>query len=622
MNSQKSLSELNESVNTSTHPNYFYRLLKFIGPAYLISVGYMDPGNWATDIAGGSKFGYQLLWVLVLSNIIALLFQSFCIKLGIVAKLDLAQASKRQYGKVTNFCLYILAELAIAATDLAEILGMAIGLNLLFGMPILYGVAISVLDTFLILYLQKAGMRKFEAFIIALVGVIGACFLIEMIFSSPDGASILMGLKPTILSTDALYIAIGIIGATVMPHNLYLHTALVQTRKISSDKKSIKEAIKSNIIDTSVALNFALFVNAGILILAASAFHKNGMFEITEIQDAYRYLEPMLGSKWARILFAVALIAAGQSSTLTGTLAGQIVMEGYLNLRIQPWLRRLITRLLAIVPALIFIYYFGETHSGQLLILSQVMLSLQLGFAVIPLIHLVSNKKLMGDFAIGLFSKIAGWVFAGIIVFLNLKLVIDKLLEWNAAGADTLWYSLALVILVAALVLLTVVSLKPIIQGIKTKKHDFLHGSIKHFHFSNEHAIYKNICICVDFSSSDEKAIQMALSIGKEHTHYTLIHTVESTVAGFYGNRAEDQEALEDYKHLKLYQENLVKLGKKCDIHLSYGNAKKEIPLFINQHSFDIVIIGSHGHKMIHDLIFGTTISAIRHQIKTPLLIV
>lgn len=451
-----------QSVELSNHPKFRYRLLKFLGPAYLISVGYMDPGNWATDIAGGSQYGYKLIWVLVLSNLIALLFQSFCVKLGIVTRLDLAQQSKKHYGKYTNYTLYILAEIAIAATDLAEVLGMAIGLNLLFGMPLLVGISITVLDTFLILLLQRSGVRKFEAFIIALVAVIGICFVFEMIYSKPDIYGIFLGLKPSLPDSNALYIAIGIIGATVMPHNLYLHSAIVQSRKIGSDKKSIKEAIKANIIDTGIALNLALFVNAGILILAAATFHSKGYFDVAEIQDAYKYLEPLLGTSWARILFAVALIAAGQSSTITGTMSGQVVMEGYLNIRLKPWLRRLITRLLAIIPAIIVISIFGEGMTGELLILSQVILSLQLGFAVIPLLHFVSNKKLMGDFVIKTKTKILGWIFTLIIVVLNFNLVYDEMRGWFASGANAFWFTLITLFIISLVIFLIYITFKKV----------------------------------------------------------------------------------------------------------------------------------------------------------------
>lgn len=611
-----------ESVKGSKHTKFFFRLLKFIGPAYLISVGYMDPGNWATDLAGGSRYGYQLIWVLVLSNVIALLFQSFCVKLGVITKLDLAQTSRMHYGKGTNLFLYILAEIAIAATDLAEVLGMAIGLNLLFGMPLMIGVSLTVLDTLLILFLQRSGIRKFEAFIIVLVGIIGSCFAIEMIYSSPDVPSILRGLKPTLPNADALYIAIGIIGATVMPHNLYLHTALVQTRKIKSDTKSLKEAIKANIIDTGVALNLALFVNAGILILAAATFHKNGMLGISEIQDAYRYLEPLLGTKWARILFAVALIAAGQSSTLTGTLSGQIVMEGYLNLRIQPWLRRLITRLLAILPALIVIYIFGEGMTGKLLILSQVILSLQLGFAVIPLIHFVSNKQLMGSFAIGKFTRFLGWFFTAIIVVLNIKLVYDEMTSWYLNGASVISFTFVVLIIIALLLMLVLITVKPLIKKIVLKKGETPHGEVKLTALSYTPRTIRNICICVDFTYGDQKAINAALNISDANTQITLLHVVESVSARVYGDDADDFETIEDLKYLKKYNQYLVGNKLKCSTKIAFGKANEAIPEFVNQNNFDMVIIAKHGHLWFKDLLFGTTISQVRHKINTPILIV
>ncbi|MFZ4542950.1 MAG: Nramp family divalent metal transporter, partial [Saprospiraceae bacterium] len=458
-----SLSEVHESVDTSKKIGFWKKLFSFMGPAYLVSVGYMDPGNWATDLAGGSQFGYKLIWVLLMSNLIALLLQSFCARLGIVRGLDLAQASRAKYPQFINICLYLLAEIAIAACDLAEIVGMAIGLQLLFGLPLLVGISISVLDTFFILFLLNYGIRKMEVFILSLVAVIGFCFLGEMIFARPNLHEIAAGFIPSLPGHNALYIAIGIIGATVMPHNLYLHSALVQTRKFKKNPTEIKKAIKFNIIDSAIALNFAFFVNAAILILAATAFYKNGMFEVAEIQDAHRLLEPILGSKWAPILFAVALIAAGQSSTITGTLAGQIVMEGYLNLRIQPWLRRLITRLIAIIPAFLIIYYSGESATGQLLVGSQVILSLQLGFAVIPLIHFVSDKSKMGEFVIGKKLKILAWTSAIVIVALNIKLVFEVLSSLLQSESSHKWlYEITLIpAAILALLLLLFVLLEP-----------------------------------------------------------------------------------------------------------------------------------------------------------------
>src|SRR5476651_2078780 len=458
-----SLSNVHSSINTQNKIGW-RRILAFIGPAYLVSVGYMDPGNWATDIAGGSAFGYRLIWILFLSNLIALLLQSLSARLGIVRGLDLAQASKISYIPFVNFCLYILAQIAIIACDLAEIIGMAIGLNLLFHLPLIWGVSLTITDTVLMLFLMNKGMRKLEAFIISMILIVGLSFLIEMFIVMPNPIDVAKGFIPGNLTGSALYIAIGIIGATVMPHNLYLHSSLVQTRQITRTVKGIKTAIKFNLFDTVIALNLAFLVNAAILILAASAFFKNGYFQIAEIQDAYKLLEHIFGHL-APVLFAIALIASGQSSTITGTLAGQIVMEGHINLRIEPWLRRLLTRILAIVPAVFTILYAGENGLGNLIILSQVVLSLQLGFAVIPLIHSTSDRKKMGKFAISLKVKILAWASAALIVALNAKLVYQQIGYWIKLSPGTaIWmYALVIPVIAAVAVLLIYVFLRPLI---------------------------------------------------------------------------------------------------------------------------------------------------------------
>ncbi len=438
----KSLEEVHESVEVKS--GKIKRIFSFFGPAYLVSVGYMDPGNWATDLAGGSKYGYTLLWVLLMSNLMALFLQGLCARLGIVRKKDLAQCNKEIYPKGMNYILYILAEIAIIACELAEILGMAIGLKLLFGIDLIYGVIISFIDTFLLLYLQKLGMRKMELFIVGIISIIAMCFLTELILAKPQLNAVVQGFIPTIPDTTALYISIGMIGATVMPHNLYLHSALVQTRKIDRDEKSIRKALKYNFFDSAIALNIAFFVNAAILILAASAFHINGHYEVAELEDAHKLLGITLGTNLAPKLFAVALILAGQSSTVTGTLAGQIVMEGYLNISIPPVYRRIITRFLAVAPAVIVILIFGDSQVGKMLVFSQVLLSMQLAFAIIPLIYFVSDKKNMGTFAIGKFTKIIGWGIAAIISFLNIKLVYEEfkniILENNNAILSTTLY--------------------------------------------------------------------------------------------------------------------------------------------------------------------------------------
>lgn len=460
-----SLSEVHQSVDTTAlHKPLWKRIFSFFGPAYLVSVGYMDPGNWATDLAGGSKFGYTLIWVLLMSNLMALLLQNLSARLGIVRGRDLAQANREVYPKYINYSLYVLAEIAIAACDLAEVLGMAIGIQLLTGIPLLWAVLITVLDTFLLLVLQRLGMRKMEAFIICLIAIIGISFLTEIILAKPDMGEVAKGFIPTIPSDAALYIAIGIIGATVMPHNLYLHSALVQTRKIKRDERGIKRALKLNLLDSTIALNLAFFVNAAILILAAAVFFKSGQTHVAEIKEAYQLLSPMLGSKVAPYLFAVALIAAGQSSTITGTLAGQIVMEGYLQLRINPWMRRLMTRMIAIIPAVIVILVNGEGDINNLLVLSQVILSLQLGFAIIPLIHFVSDKKTMGAFSIKPIVQIAAWIVTCTLVYLNIRMVLEQAGDFFMHSNHLFWKIIILLGGFLFVVLLLVTIIHPLIN--------------------------------------------------------------------------------------------------------------------------------------------------------------
>jgi manganese transport protein len=619
----KSLEEVHQSVATEHKKTGFRKILAFLGPAYLVSVGYMDPGNWATDIAGGSQFGYSLLWVLLMSNLMALLLQSLSARLGIVTQRDLAQASRETYSKFINYILYFLAEIAIAACDLAEVLGMAIGINLLFGIPLIEGVLITVLDTFILLFLINKGIRKMEAFIIALVAIIGFSFIFEMIFAEPELDKVIYGLIPSIPSSAALYIAIGIIGATVMPHNLYLHSSLVQTRKFDRTPAGIKQALKYNFIDSTIALNLAFFVNAAILILAAATFYKNGMFEVAEIQDAHEFLEPLLGTKWAPILFAVALIAAGQSSTVTGTLAGQIVMEGYLNLRIQPWVRRIITRLIAIVPAVIVILIYGESVTGKLLILSQVILSLQLGFAIIPLIHFVSDKTKMKGFHISRITQIAAWIIASIIVTLNAKLVYDEISSWleSSNHPALLWFTVV-PLAFGFLALLLYIVFKPFIARIKSniENHSPHHLKLEY----TPRAVYskKNIAISVDFSKADEAALNNAFELGGIDAQYTLIHIVETVGALMYGGHVDDHETTVDEKLLLEYKDMLSQKGFRIETELGFGKPNTVIPKIINQGNFDILVMGTHGHTGLKDILFGTTVDKLRHKISIPLLIV
>lgn len=618
--SSHSLSEVHSTVPTGKKG--WRQILAYLGPAYLVSVGYMDPGNWATDIAGGSAFGYKLIWILLMSNLIAVLLQSLSARLGIVRGLDLAQASKNAYPKWANIPLYILAEIAIAACDLAEIVGMAIGLNLLFGLPLIWGISLTALDTLLLLFLLNKGMRVMEAFIITLVGIIGISFLVEMFIVSPVYGDVVKGFVPSRLDGEALYIAIGIIGATVMPHNLYLHSSLVQTRKFDRSSDGMRKAIKFNLFDTVIALNLAFFVNAAILVLAAAAFYVNGYFHIAEIQDASVLLEKLFG-KAAPAFFAIALIAAGQSSTITGTLAGQIVMEGHLNLRIQPWLRRLITRMLAIIPALFTIIYFGGEALGDLLVLSQVVLSLQLAFAVVPLIHFNSDKKLMKEFAIKPWVKILAWISASVIVYLNIQLVIQQIDVWiDAAGKDKiLIYIVVIPIAIACLGLLFYVFIHPFVTSRERERKQLPHGYAEHF-TEFVPIDYKHIGIAIDFSGNDQKIIQNALKQGGKNAQYTLIHVVESAAARYLKRNTLDHETQLDRDSLVKYKKNLEELGYKTNLQIGFGAPAREIIKIISEQQIELLVMGAHGHKGIKDLIFGTTVDAVRHNIKIPVLII
>ncbi|HLO90960.1 MAG TPA: Nramp family divalent metal transporter [Lentimicrobium sp.] len=615
----KSLSEVHSSVKTNK--TGWRRLLSFIGPAYLISVGYMDPGNWATDIAGGSAFGYKLIWVLLMSNLIAILLQTLSARLGIVSGMDLAQASRQNYPRWANIPLYILAEIAIAACDLAEIIGMAIGLNLLFGIPLVYGICISAFDTLLLLLLLKKGIRTLEVFIVSMVTIIGISFMVEMFIVSPDYIDVVKSLVPSGLNDKALYIAIGIIGATVMPHNLYLHSSLVQTRRFPQTPSGMKSAIKMNLFDTTIALNLAFFVNAAILVLAASAFYLNGYFHVAEIQDASRLLNHLFGAS-APMFFGIALVAAGQSSTITGTLAGQIVMEGHINLRIQPWLRRLITRLLAIIPAIFTILYFGEHALGSLLILSQVILSLQLGFAIIPLIHFNSAKRLMNEFAIKLWLKLLAWLCAGIIIYLNIHLVIDELSGWFKSASNKLpLYFIVLPLVIACFALLMYIFIQPLMPGITKEVSRLPHG--KAGSLINITPIeYSNIGVAIDFKGDDQKLINNALNQGKNTAKYTLIHIVESAAARYLGENTFDFETLTDRASLMKYKEVLEASGYEVDVEIGFGNTSAEITRIIKDRKIDLLVMGVHGHKGIKDLMLGTTVDNVRHRIKIPLFIV
>ncbi len=618
--SSKSLAETNGSVPVNKR-GWFRRLFAFIGPAYLVSVGYMDPGNWATDIAGGARFGYLLIWVLLMSNIMAVVLQTLSARLGIVTGLDLAQGCRREYPKKINFLLWILAEIAIAATDLAEVLGTIIGLNLLFGVPLLVGAVVTAFDTFLLLAIQRLGVRKMEAFIVLLVGTIGGCFLIEIFLSNPQWGDLAAGFIPR-LEPGALFIAIGIIGATVMPHNLYLHSSLVQSRAISNTLTGKREACKFNLIDSAVALNAAFFVNAAILVMAAAVFHSRGIM-VTEIQQAHELLAPILGSRIAPAAFAIALLAAGQSSTLTGTLSGQIVMEGFLNIRMRPWLRRLVTRGMALIPATIVIAISGSEGTYKLLILSQVILSLQLPFATIPLIHFTSDKKKMGMFVNRTWLKIVAWVIAAIIVVLNLKLAFEEISGW-ISGISVFIGIPVIIAIIGILGILGYIAFAPFFKETRAwesgvvVRGNRIAANVKPLKI-------KNIGVALEHSDGDARILSAALTMAKnESVRITLLHVVDSPGTMVYGEESASLHEKGDEKYLEELAREMENYGDHIAVEtmIRFGKPAEEIIKTVEEGHFDMLIMGAHGHRGLQDMVHSKTVTAVRHQVKIPVMIV
>ncbi|MFC0906055.1 Nramp family divalent metal transporter [Clostridium sp. MT-14] len=613
--------ENNNLIEIPKGKSFYKKLMAFIGPAYLVSVGYMDPGNWATDIAGGSKFGYNLIWVILISNIMAIFFQTLCARLGIITGKDLAQACRSHYNTAVNYILWILCEIAIVSTDIAEVLGTAIGLNLIFNLPLIYGVIITGFDTLLLLFLDRFGIRKMEAFIIGLIAIIGISFFIEIIISKPDYHGIALGFIPNLPNKDALFIAIGIIGATIMPHNLYLHSSIVQTRNIERTESGLKQAVKFNNIDSLVALNLAFLVNAAILILAASVFHRSGNYGVDDILKAHKLLEPVLGSTLAPILFGVALIAAGQSSTITGTYAGQIVMEGFIHLRVQPWVRRLITRILAIIPSILTIIYFGDSATGELLIISQVILSLQLAFALIPLIHFVSSKNLMKGFAISKKAQILAWLLSILIIYLNVRLVIETLMEWMSKSNLKSFEYLSITICIMMGILLVYIIFEPIISKSGNRDAVDIHGDVL-FPEINKIEPYNSIALALDFSKNDRDVLSQAVNFCSKDSNLILIHIVESVSASIYGKKANDVESKRDIERLNMYMEKLESLGFQSVIpEVGYGKAEKSLVKIVEKHHADLIIFGTHGHHGIADILFGTITDKVKHKLSIPILI-
>lgn len=617
-----SLPEVHGTVATA-RPSIWRRMFAFAGPAYLVSVGYMDPGNWATDLEGGARFGYQLIWVLVMSNLMAILLQTLSARLGIVNRRDLAQACRETYPRPLNFGLWFLCEIAIAACDLAEVLGAAIGLNLLFGLPLLVGVFLTAFDTLLLLWFARFGIRVVESFVLSLVTVIGLCFLIEMWLVKPSIYEMAGGLAPR-LTNESLYVAIGILGATVMPHNLYLHSALVQTRRIGSSLAEKQAACRFNLVDSVVALNGALLVNAAILVLAAAVFFKPGEV-VTEIQQAHALLEPLVGHTLSGILFAVALVCSGQSSTMTGTMAGQIVMEGFLNLRMRPWLRRLVTRMVAIIPAAAVIYVAGDHGTFRLLILSQVILSMQLPFAIIPLIHFTSDRKRMGPFVNRAWARMCAWVVAAIVVVLNIRLVVMTVGEWLAAAGG---YRLLLSLLVypiagALLVMLAWVIIEPWMPGWLSR---LGRVPLPAPAAAPELDIpaYRRILVPVDHTGGDRYAIAHAASLARSHgAKLHLVHVEEDVTSQIYGELSSTAEIQAGQEYLDGLVQALTAQGVEVETSVFHSqDPKAEIVRLARRIQPDLVVMGSHGHKGFQDLFYGSTIDGVRHALGVPVLIV
>jgi manganese transport protein len=622
-----SLEEVHRSVPIPTG-HWWRRLFAFVGPAYMVSVGYMDPGNWATDIEGGARFGYSLIWILLMSNLMAVLLQTLSARLGLVTGRDLAQACRDSYNPFVRWVLFFLCEIAIAACDLAEVLGTAIGLNLLFGIPLIWAVCITGLDVFMLLAIQRLGIRKMEAFIVTLVLTIGICFIIEIFLSKPSVSGIASGFIPTtqiFTNTDMLFIAIGILGATVMPHNLYLHSALVQSRRVARSEAGLKQACWFNFLDSAIALNAAFFVNAAILIVAAATFWTRGI-EVSEIQQAHKMLDGLLGTKLAPAAFAIALICAGQSSTLTGTLAGQITMEGFLHFRMRPWLRRLITRSIAIIPAVIVISITGDEGTYKLLILSQVILSMQLPFAVVPLVKFTSSRRRMGKFVSPTSLAVVAWVVSSIIILLNGKLVFDAIKDGVASAPQYRWMILSLAVPIA-------LALGVLLFWMMFRSDEELElpPAARADDVADRAAkltrTIRKVGVAVEALPGDSPMLAEAITAARTHrAELILMHVVEGVGGQYHGPQADDIER----RHDELYVDELTaRLARdlKDEVAgvravLGYGDVQRELIRIAKTESLDLLILGGHGHRGLSDLLRGTTIDGVRHNLRIPVLAV
>ena len=659
---RRSLADVHRTVPVPAAATWLRRMFAFAGPAYLVSVGYMDPGNWATDLAGGARFGYRLVWVLVMSNLMAILLQTLAARLGVVTGKDLAQACRDFYPRELAVPLWLLCEIAIVACDLAEVLGAAIGLQLLFGVPILWGVLLTGFDVLLLLALGRLGMRRMEALIMVLVATIGTCFAIEMLLSKPSVAGILAGLvprdpagRPSLfvrgpggweafgLDRSSLYVAMGILGATVMPHNLYLHSALVQSRAVEQSPQGKREACRMNLVDSVVALNAALFVNGAILVLAGAVFHRSGYAAVARLEDAHRLLAPLLGTSVASVAFAIALLCSGQSSTITGTLAGQVVMEGFLHIRIQPWLRRMVSRGLAIVPAVLVIVLRGPRSVDDLLVLSQVVLSVQLAFAVIPLVAFTSDRHKMGEFVNAPWVILLAVVTTILIVGLNANLVVQQLSAWLTAARQP-WIQVPVIVAVSVVALLLVyVAAEPLLRallpGLRRRpelawvpvaagsgpgpqaRPAALRSS------SARPAIPegppRRVAVALEMGAADDAVLEHV----RDHfavpgAELILLHVVESAAGRYLGPESSDLESRADLATLEDLAQDLRRRGAAVSVALGHGDPKTELARLVGEARPEMLVTGSHGHGGLRDLLFGSTVSGLRHRVDCPVLTV
>jgi manganese transport protein len=625
-----SLEEIHRSVPIPTR--WWRRFLAFSGPAFMVSVGYMDPGNWGTDLQAGSSFGHRLLWVLLMSNLMALLLQGLASRLGIVAGRDLAQACRESYPRRTVFALWLLTEIAIAATDLAEVIGTIIALKLLFNVPYLFGLAIAATDTLLLLALQRRGVRLLELLTLALVGVIAVSFVIEIVLARPDWVAVLRGFAPgldPVAPAKSLYVAIAMLGATVMPHNLYLHSALVQTRAFPKTPDGKRLACKYNLIDTALALNGAFFINSAILVLAVATFFAHGQ-EVDKLTDAYHLLGKVWGTALASVLFAVALLASGQSSTLTGTLAGQVVMEGFVRLRLRPWMRRLLTRSAAIVPALFVLSLASagaeaegtvDSRLFDLLVLSQAVLSFQLPFAIIPLVQFTSDRRRMGEFANPTWMKGLAWLCAAIIVSLNVVLIGMQAREWatdvQKAGWSGLWIYGIVGPLAAALAgFLLWVMLYPYYR--------YRAATPAPLPVPELPAVrYHRIGVAVEFTGGDAAVLTQAAAMARLHqAPLLLLHVVEGPGADYYGSATDDQESRTDRQRIGELVKHLQSEGLHAEGELGYGDPAAELVRIARERQLDFLVLGTHGHRFFADLALGRTVSPVLHRLQIPILVV